>query len=79
MNTYTIYWTPEQQTAFLLACGFIEVAEAVWMEEPEYPHFALVQELNPNQYEAVVAECQGDRIAGIKPGSNPGGSPTGCA
>jgi hypothetical protein len=80
MNQYTIFWTGAQQSAFLTACPFIDVENADFINSPEDgEYFALVQDLNNNQYEQVSQECQGQRILGIKPGSNPGGSPTGCA
>jgi len=75
MNDYTIFWTPEQQSAFLIACPFINAGEAEWMGE----YFALVQRLNEPQYEDVLAECQSSAILGIKPGANPGVNPNGCA
>lgn len=78
MNTYTFYWTPENQSALLAILTWLEVQNAVWLEEPEYPHFALVQEVNGHQYDEALEQC-GGLLAGIKPGSNPGGSPTGCA
>ncbi len=81
MNTYTIYWTPAQQSAMLIALPFLqnELSNAVWCEEPEYPHYALVCDLSTHQYDEAVECCLAETIAGIKPGSNPGGSPTGCA
>jgi len=75
MNTYTIYWLPEQQSAMMAALPFLNVELAEWVED----HFALVQELNSHQYDSSVEECQAERILGIKPGANPGGSPNGCA
>lgn len=76
MNEYTIFWTPAQQSAFLTACPFINASAATYLEGD---YFALVQPLNPHQFGLVQTECQAERILGIKPGNNPGGSPTGCA
>ena len=79
MEPYTIYYTPAQQSAMASALPFLNIEEAEWFEEPDVPHFSLVQELNENQAEDCQTECQAERIIGIKPGSNPGGSPNGCA
>lgn len=79
MNDYTIFWTPAQQSAFLTACPFIDAENAQWYDNENGQYFALVQPLSNHQAEDVQAECQGERIMGIKPGNNPGGSPTGCA
>lgn len=80
MTTYTIYWFPEQQTVMLENLPFLDVENAEWIPDQENgDHFALVQDLNENQHNDAMNECQADRIIGIKPGSNPGGSPNGCA
>lgn len=81
MNMYTLYWTPAQQSYLMQQLPNLHYAEAIWIEETsEYPaHFALVEELTPPQYSTASGLCQSSAILGIKPGSNPGGSPTGCA
>ena len=79
MNTYTIYWTPEQQSALLLALTFLEVENAIWVEQPSPEHFALVQELNSHQYDDAVEQFHEGTCLGIKPGSNPGGDPNGLS
>lgn len=80
MNTYTIYWTPQQQTAMMIALPFLNIENAEWIEDQENgDHFALVQDLNDHQHDDAFAECAAERIIGIKPGANPGGSPNGCA
>lgn len=81
MNTYTIFWTPAQQSYMISVLPFLNLENAIWIEESaeHEGHFALVQALNPMQYGQCTTQCQASAIMGIKPGSNPGGSPTGCA
>lgn len=78
MNTYTIYWTPDQQSALLSACIFLNAAEAEWILSEEFgDHFALVQSLNSHQYDDCVDQYNIQNCMGIKPGANPGGNPNG--
>lgn len=74
---YTIFWSPEQQAGLVSNCPFLNIGEAEW--HPEGGYHSLVQVLTGHQYEEVLALCTSSQIMGIKPGSNPGGSPTGCA
>jgi hypothetical protein len=77
MNTYTLYWTPAQQGYLMQQLPNLHYANAIWFEETG--HFALVDELSPPEYNEGLEMCQNEAILGIKPGSNPGGSPNGCA
>lgn len=79
---YTIYWLASQQQQMLQNLPFLvnEMPNAQFIPEGEYPeHFALVVDLNLNEHSDALAECVAQSILGIKPGANPGGSPTGCA
>lgn len=73
LTMYTIYYLPSQQTWVQNNLTFLAA-----LPEWNGQNYTVVQELTETQVDTCYEACQANNIAGIKPGSHPQGSPTGC-
>lgn len=80
MTQYSIWWTPNNQAAFLALCQFIDIEESTFYEATtEWPNgfFFLEQDLNPNQFTQVDNAANAHVCIDIKPSPQPPGNPHG--